>query len=112
MNPNRLGPAKSGKTSPARILTKAVNCIGSELKPGNPCSICQAQAEGLLMALIEIEAQRQRWVESLRDWRAQLDFRPSEGPLKVYIIDEVHRLSTSAWGTPPGIFVLATTEPF
>lgn len=114
------GPRGTGKTSTARILAKAVNCVGTGSKPCNVCSICQAVNEGRLMDLIEIDAASNTSVDDIRDLRDKVDFRPGEARIKFYIIDEVHMLSKSAFNAllktleeppPHVIFVLATTEP-
>lgn len=114
------GPRGTGKTSTARILAKAVNCVGTGTKPCNVCSICQAVNEGRLMDLIEIDAASNTSVDDIRDLRDKVDFRPGEARIKFYIIDEVHMLSKSAFNAllktleeppPHVIFVLATTEP-
>lgn len=114
------GPRGTGKTSTARLLAKAVNCLSSTDRPCGECTICQAIAEGRLMDLIEIDAASNTSVDDIRDLRDKIDFRPSEAKVKFYIIDEVHMLSKSAFNAllktleeppPHVIFVLATTEP-
>lgn len=116
------GPRGTGKTSTARLLAKAVNCLAEELadRPCNRCHICVAINEGRLLDLIEIDAASNTGVDDIRDLREKVNFRPSEARVKLYIIDEVHMLSNSAFNAllktleePPEhvIFVLATTEP-
>ena len=116
------GPRGTGKTSTARLLAKAVNCLAEtvEARPCNHCSICMAVNEGRLLDLIEIDAASNTGVDDIRDLRDKVGFRPGEARIKIYIIDEVHMLSKSAFNAllktleePPEhvIFVLATTEP-
>jgi DNA polymerase-3 subunit gamma/tau len=116
------GPRGTGKTSTARLLAKAVNCLAPRLedRPCGQCAICTAVAEGRLMDLIEIDAASNTGVDDIRDLREKVGFRPAQVRIKFYIIDEVHMLSNSAFNAllktleePPDhvIFVLATTEP-
>ena len=110
-----------GKTSTARILAKAVNCL--QLKPdGNPCGVCtscSAIREGRFLELIEIDAASNRGIDQIRELKEKIEFSPSEGKKKVYIIDEVHMLSRPAFNAllktleePPPfvVFIFATTE--
>ncbi|XID92108.1 DNA polymerase III subunit gamma/tau [Paenibacillaceae bacterium WGS1546] len=115
------GPRGTGKTSAAKILAKAVNCErGPSPEPCNECSACKRITDGAVMDVVEIDAASNRGVEEIRDIRDKVKYSPTEVRRKVYIIDEVHMLTTEAFNAllktleePPGhvMFVLATTEP-
>ena len=114
------GPRGTGKTSTARILAKALNCTDKESQPCNRCSHCTAINEGRMLDLIEIDAASNNSVDDVRELREKVGFQPSESRFKIYIIDEVHMLSASAFNAllktleeppPYARFVLATTEP-
>jgi len=115
------GPRGTGKTTTARLLAKAANCLTKELseRPCNQCAHCQAVNNGRFLDLIEIDAASNTSVEDVRDLRDKINFSPNQGRYKVYIIDEVHMLSTAAFNAllktleeppPHAIFILATTE--
>lgn len=115
------GPRGTGKTSTAKIFSKAVNCVhGPTPEPCNVCAICSKINENSSLDVLEIDAASNRGIDEIRELRDRVNYAPSEARYKVYIIDEVHMLTTEAFNAllktleePPShvIFILATTEP-
>ena len=125
---NRVGHAYlfnggrgTGKTSAAKVLARAVNCLNPiDGEPCNECKICKSALDGSLTDIVEMDAASNNGVEDIRQIRETVNFLPSQAKYRVYIIDEVHMLSTGAFNAllktleePPAHvkFILATTEP-
>ncbi|EIM5225467.1 DNA polymerase III subunit gamma/tau [Staphylococcus pseudintermedius] len=115
------GPRGTGKTSIAKIFAKAINCeVRDDGEPCNECASCKGITQGYNSDVIEIDAASNNGVDEIRNIRDKVKYAPSESKYKVYIIDEVHMLTTGAFNAllktleePPAhaIFILATTEP-
>ncbi|MCK5766809.1 MAG: DNA polymerase III subunit gamma/tau [Candidatus Atribacteria bacterium] len=115
------GPRGVGKTTTARILAKSLNCEkGPTIYPCNKCNNCIKITEGYSMDVVEIDGASNNGVENIRELRNKVNFAPTEGKYKIYIIDEVHMLSSGAFNAllktleeppPHVIFVFATTAP-
>ena len=116
------GTRGTGKTTTARILAKAVNCEAPDVqgRPCGKCDACRQIAEGTFVDVIEIDAASNNGVDNIRELRESVNYPPAVGRMKVYIIDEVHMLSTGAFNAllktleePPEnvMFILATTNP-
>ena len=115
------GPHGIGKTTIARVLAKALDCKkGMTINPCNKCNICESISNGNCIDVLEIDAASNRGIDEIRDLREKVNYLPIQARKKIYIIDEVHMLTTEAFNAllktleePPAhvIFMMATTEP-
>ena len=116
------GPKGLGKTSTARIVAKSINCEkkGTGSEPCNKCESCKSITDGTNLDVIEIDGASNRGIDEIRDLREKIRLTPASSPKKIYIIDEVHMLTTEAFNAllktleePPAhvVFILCTTEP-
>ena len=114
------GTRGTGKTTTARLLAKALNCTGEGERPCGNCERCKAIAAGNFIDVVEMDAASNNSVDDIRSLREEINFPPAVGRTKVYIIDEVHMLSTQAFNAflktleePPAntVFILCTTDP-